>query len=96
MHLTRIEDKHDEVVLAQVLGDGGLVVAGGFETDPLHAKVLQAFGDKGVAGRVIRRGEALGATGDGDVERDRAPGRGVGAVLVGGLGRRVRRPRRAG
>ena len=69
MHLTRIEDKHDEVVLAQVLGDGGLVVAGGFETDPLHAKVLQAFGDKGVAGRVIRRGEALGATGDGDVER---------------------------
>ena len=74
MHLTRIEDKHDEVVLAQVASDSSLVVAGGFETDPLHAKVLQAFGKYGVAGRVIRHGEALGAAGDGDGDVERALG----------------------
>lgn len=69
MHLTRIEDKHDEVVLAQVASDSSLIVAGGFETNPLHAKALQEFSEYSMAGSVIRHGEALGAAGNGDVER---------------------------
>ena len=44
--------------------------------------------------RDLVRAEVLTALGD--AGGDRAPGRGVGAVLLGGLSRRIRRPRRAG
>jgi len=68
MDLTRVEDEHHEVALAQVLSDGGLVVAGGFETDALYAEGVQAFGDDGVTGGVIGDGEALEAAGNGHIE----------------------------
>lgn len=68
VHLHGVEDEYHKAMLAKVLCDCGLVVAGSLKTDALHTQVSQAVGDEGMSVSIIGCREALGAPGDGHVE----------------------------